>query len=113
MKLDWDGETDGKSDEELREIGKAFGLDFISVGTTVCEVGDWAVVSTFPRVAEKGSPTEWRPKHVLVATYSLLYLDRDIRVQSAIDPRWVRRGAGQNRVVFGGLIEETEKFDIF
>jgi hypothetical protein len=111
VELDWDGETDGKSDEELREIGKATSVDRISVGTHASAAGDWAAVFVFSRIAEKGGLSKWRPKHVLVGVYSIPYPDCDIKVQSAIDPRWDRRGSGQDRAIYAGSLEATDEVD--
>ncbi|GAB7335531.1 hypothetical protein MBLNU13_g07874t2 [Cladosporium sp. NU13] len=111
--LDWDGKTEGKSDEDLKEIGRAASLDYMSVGPHAAAAGDWVAVLLFSRIAAKGGLAKWRPKHVLVPAYSLPYPGSDIKTQSAIDPRWDRRGSDQDRVIYAGSIEETEKLDTF
>jgi hypothetical protein len=111
--LDWDGETDGKSDEELKRIGKTANINSLPVGTHAGVAGNWAAVFMFSRIAEKGCLAKWRPKHILVGAYSVPYPDCDVKVQSAIDPRWDTRGSGQDRVVYAGSIEGADELDIF
>lgn len=83
------------------------------MGTHAGVAGDWAAVFVFSRIAAKGGLANWRPKHVLVGAYSLPYPDCDIKVPSAIDPRWDERGSDQDRVTFAGSIEGTEELDTF
>jgi hypothetical protein len=109
--LDWNGETNGKGDDELKQIGTTAKVDSIRVGTHAGVAGDWAAVFVFSRIAAKGGLAKWRPKHILVGAYSVPYPDCDIKVQSAIDPRWDRRGSGQDRVIYAGSIEGAEDLD--
>jgi hypothetical protein len=109
--LDWDRETSGKTDDELREIGKTANTDSIAVGTHAAAAGDWAAVFIFATIARKGGLAKWRPKHVLVAAYSVPYPDCDIKVAEAMDPRWSKRGRHQDRVLFGGAIEGRDELD--
>ena len=109
--LDWNGEASGKTDNELREIGKTANVDSIAVGTHAGAAGDWAAVFLFATIAEKGGLAKWRPKHVLVAAYSVPYPDCDIKVEEAIDPRSSKRGVGQDRVLWAGVIERTDELD--
>lgn len=81
VNLDWDGETDSESEQELKETGQTAGLKCISVGTHAGVAGDWAAVFVFSRIAAKGGLANWRPKHVLDGAYSLPYPDCDIKVQ--------------------------------
>jgi hypothetical protein len=111
--LDWDGESEGKSDEELKQIGAMARVDSMRVGTHAAIAGGWAAVFMFSRIAEKGGLSKWRPNHVLVGVYSVPYPDCDIKVQSAIDLRWDRRGSGQDRVIYAGSIEGTEELGTF
>jgi hypothetical protein len=83
------------------------------VGTHAGEAGHWAAVLVFSRIAAEGSLAKWRPKHILVGVYSVPYLDRDIKVQSAIEPRWDRKGIDQDRVTLAGSIGGTQELDMF
>jgi hypothetical protein len=88
-------------------------VDSIAVGTHVGEARDWASEFVFPIIAGKGGLVKWRPKHILFGVYSLPYLGRDIKFQSAIDPKWDTRGSGQDRMFYAGSIEGAEELDTF
>jgi hypothetical protein len=87
VELVWNGETGGKSEEELKKIGKTASVDSVSVGTYAGVAGDWAAVFLFSKIAAKGGLAKWRPKHIMVGAYSVPFPDSDIKVQFAIDPR--------------------------
>lgn len=54
VNLDWDGETDGKREQELKLLGQTASLECISMGTHAGVAGDWAAVFVFSRIVAKG-----------------------------------------------------------
>lgn len=53
VELNRNGRTDGKSDEKLKQSGRAAGIDSIPVGTHAGVAGDFAAVSHSPELQRK------------------------------------------------------------
>ena len=52
---------------------------------------------------------KWAPKHKVFAVYAGDHADSDIQISQAVDARWVKRGHGEDRVVFGGFLTASER----
>ena len=54
VELDWDGEMEGHSDEELKQVDEVASTHSISVDTHAGITGDWAAVFIFLKSCSKG-----------------------------------------------------------
>jgi hypothetical protein len=107
--IDWDGKTSGKSKEQLLDFGKS--LLYQTQRAEVPETAVRAAVGTVCMLAQ--GYRKWQPKVKQFAIYHTNSSDADIKLATAIDPHWAKRGHGEARTAAGGFVsrEETDKGD--
>lgn len=104
VQVDWDGVVDGKTHDELLEIGRNANLEIQRA--EVPETADRAAVGLVLMIAQ--GYQKWAVKHKLFAAYASDYPDSGIHISEAVDPRWVDRRHGQDRVVSDGSIGASQ-----
>ncbi|KAK5166276.1 uncharacterized protein LTR77_008537 [Saxophila tyrrhenica] len=102
--LDWNGRTERMSADELHELGGR--LDYQVQRAEVPDNASRAVVATVCMLAQ--GYEKWQPKVKQFAIYYPNASDADIKLADAIDPKWVKRGHGQERVALGGSMQGDE-----
>ncbi|KAK3048645.1 hypothetical protein LTR09_009954 [Extremus antarcticus] len=105
--IDWDVKTAGRSDEQLLDFGRS--LMFQVQRAEVPDNATRAAVATVCKLAQ--GYQKWQPKVKQFAIYYPNASDADIKLATAIDPRWSKRDHGEDRVALGGSMqaEEIEK----
>jgi hypothetical protein len=109
VKIDRDGDVDGKTVDELLAVREEAGIEQQRAEASTMPSGK--AVGTTLMLAQ--GYQKWAVKHKVVAVYSDEYPDGSISVSVAIDPRWANRGHGQDRVVFGGYLRTSEQGEQF